>query len=370
MSRTARELHPGAWWLWALGLAAAATATTNPWLLLTLAVVAGLTVALRRTEHPWAMSFRLYLGFAVVIVLVRVLFRLLLGGGLGTTVLLDLPVVPLPDWVAGVRLLGPVTLESVLGGLYDGMRLATIVLCVGAANSLANPKRVLRGMPPALYEIGTAVVVAVSVLPQLADSVRRVRAARALRGLPGGRFRRLRGFVVPVMEDALERSIALAAGMDARGYGRTGNLTRGRRATTGAFMLAGLVGICVGTYALLDQTTPRWLVAGGLATGLLLAATGFWSAGRNVHRTRYRPDRWAAEEVLVAISGLATATLMLVWVRQDGGLLMPSVDDAPVVTLGSLLVPLLGLVGALVAPPTASPDLHEEAREVSRARAA
>ena len=28
-------------------------------------------------------------------------------------------------------------------------------------------------------------------------------------------------------------------------------------------MLTGLVGICVGTYALLDQTAPRWLVLPG-----------------------------------------------------------------------------------------------------------
>ena len=98
---------------------------------------------------------------------------------------MHLPLVPLPHWVAGVQLLGPVTLESLLAGLYDGMRLATIVICVGAANSLANPKRLLKSMPPALYEIGTAIVVSVALLPQLADSLRRVRAARQLRGVPG-----------------------------------------------------------------------------------------------------------------------------------------------------------------------------------------
>ena len=39
--RLPRDLHPGAWWLWALGLAAAASRTTNPLLLaLVLAVVA------------------------------------------------------------------------------------------------------------------------------------------------------------------------------------------------------------------------------------------------------------------------------------------------------------------------------------------
>ncbi len=210
--RPARDLHPGAWWLWAMGLAAAATVTTNPLLLLMIVGIAGVTVSLRRSDHPWSKSFRLYLFFGLVIVVVRVVFRVLLGGGYGTVVLLDLPEIPLPGWVAGIQLLGPMTLESLLAGLYDGMRLATIVICVGAANALANPKRLLKSMPPALYEIGTAVVVAVALLPQLADSLRRVRAARQLRGVPGGRVGKLRGIVVPVMEDALERSMSLAAG--------------------------------------------------------------------------------------------------------------------------------------------------------------
>ncbi len=50
---------------------------------------------------------------AVVIVVMRVLFRVLLGGGAdGGLVLVDLPEVPLPDWVLGLHLLGPVTRES------------------------------------------------------------------------------------------------------------------------------------------------------------------------------------------------------------------------------------------------------------------
>ena len=183
--RPARDLHPGAWWVWAMGLATAATVTTNPFLLLLIVGVAGLTVSLRRSDHPWSRSFRLYLVFGLVIVCVRVVFRVLLGGGYGHVVLVHLPLIPLPHWVAGVQLLGPLTLESLLAGLYDGMRLATIVICVGAANSLANPKRLLKSMPPALYEIGTAIVVSVALLPQLADSLRRVRAARQLRGVPG-----------------------------------------------------------------------------------------------------------------------------------------------------------------------------------------
>ena len=82
----------------ALGLAATATATTNPVLLLGVVAVACLTVGLRRSDHPWSGSFRLYLLFGLVIVVVRLVLRVLLGGGVGTTVLLDLPAVPLPPF--------------------------------------------------------------------------------------------------------------------------------------------------------------------------------------------------------------------------------------------------------------------------------
>ena len=367
--RPARDLHPGAWWLWALGLAAAASAATNPLLLLLVIAVAGLTVSLRRSDHPWSRSFRLYLVFGAVIVAVRVGFRVLLGGGYGTHVLLDLPQVPLPGWVAGIQLLGPVTLEAVLGGLYDGLRLAAIVICVGAANALANPKRLLKSMPPALYEIGTALVVAVALLPQLADSLRRVRAARALRGVPGGRVSRLRGIVVPVMEDALERSLSLAAGMDARGYGRAGTLSVSQRRTTGALMLTGLVGICAGTYALLDQTAPRWLVLTGLVGGVGLAVAGFASAGRRVQRTRYRPDHWRAAEIGVAASGLAAAVGLLGPLRGDP-LLNPALDVVPTTSATALVVVLLGALAAVVAPSPVLSQPTGRPLEVADARAA
>lgn len=367
--RPSRDLHPGAWWFWAMGLAAAATATTNPLLLLMIVGIAGVTVSLRRSDHPWSRSFRLYLFFGLLIVVIRVVFRVLLGGGYGTVVLLDLPEIPLPGWVAGITLLGPVTLESVLAGLYEGMRLATIVICVGAANALANPKRLLKSMPPALYEIGSAVVVAVALLPQLADSLRRVRAARQLRGVPGSRVGRLRGIVVPVMEDALERSMSLAAGMDARGYGRAGDLTPAQRRTTGVLMLTGLIGICVGTYALLDQTAPRWLVLPGLVGGAALAAGGFWAAGRRVHRTRYRPDRWRVAEIGVSLSGLAVAAGVLGLLRGDP-ILHPPLDAVPTVTATALAVVMLGIIAASVSPPPVLAQPAEPSLEVLSARAA
>ena len=239
--------------------------------------MATLVVMARRSEQPWADAFRLYVIVAIVIVVMRVLFRVLLGGGAaGGVVLLDLPEVPLPDWVLGLRLLGPVTREAVLAGLYDGLRLGTIVVCVGAANALANPKRLLRSVPAALHEVGTALVVAVTVLPLLVESARRVRSAQALRAGDTRRTQRLRRYLVPVLEDSLERSLRLAAGMDTRGYGRSGGVPPAERRLTGALMLLGLCGVCVGVYAGLDHTAPRVLATPMLLLGVA-AASAAWS---------------------------------------------------------------------------------------------
>src|SRR4029079_7321038 len=144
-------------------------------------------------------------------------FRIVFGGDQGEIVLVPLPTIELPS---RLQLVGDVTADSLLAGVYDGLRLATMLICLGAANALANPRRLLRSMPPALHEVSTAVVVALSVFPQLAESIVRVRRARRLRpAVRQSRLKALRMVVIPVLEDALDRSLLLAASMDSRGYG-------------------------------------------------------------------------------------------------------------------------------------------------------
>lgn len=351
MTRPGRELHPGAWWTWALGLAACASATTNPWLLVLLVLAAGVVVVLRRGEAPWALGFRYYAYLALLVIVLRVFFHAVLGGDQGAPYWLDLPSVPLPEWAAGVRLLGPVSASTVLSGLYEGMRLAAILLCVGAANTLANPRRLLASLPPALYEVGTALVVALTVFPQLVESVQRVRTARRLRGDAGKGVRALRRLVVPVLEDALERSMTLAAGMDTRGYGRSGDRTRAQRVVTGALLLAGLVGVGIGAYAVLDPTTPGLLGGWMLGLGVLLAAGGLVSAGRRVRRTRYRPPQWHPADLAVAACGVLVAVGVQLVAQSDPLVVNPPLGDLPTITLPALALVLVALAPAVLAPP-------------------
>ncbi|WP_328633605.1 energy-coupling factor transporter transmembrane component T [Streptomyces sp. NBC_00356] len=346
------SLHPGAWWIWALGLGTAASRTTNPLLLAMLIGVAGYVVAARRTEAPWARSYGAFVKLALAVLGIRLVFATLLGSAIpGTHLLFTLPEVPLPDWAQGVRIGGPVTLEGLVFALYDGLKLATLLICVGAANALASPSRLLKSLPGALYEAGVAVVVAMTFAPNLVADVRRLRAARRLRGRPDSGLRGLLQVGLPVLEGALERSVALAAAMDARGYGRTAEVPPAVRRATAALTLGGLIGVCAGMYGLLAASGAGYGLPVLLA-GVAAALGGLWLGGRRTVRTRYRPDVWGVRAWLVAASG-ATAAAVMIWTgTQDPASLQPPVVPlaAPELPLWPAAGILLGLLPAFLAP--------------------
>ncbi|WP_435809538.1 energy-coupling factor transporter transmembrane component T [Streptomyces iakyrus] len=346
------HLHPGAWWLWSLSLGTAATRTTNPLLLALLISVSAYVVATRRPDTPWSRSYGAFVKLALAVILIRLVFAIVLGSPVpGTHTLLTLPELPLPAWAQGIRLGGEVTAEALTFALYDGMRLATLLICVGAANALANPSRLLKSLPGALYEMGVAVVVALTFAPSLIADVQRLRAARRLRGRPDNGIRGLLHVGLPVLEGALERSVALAAAMDARGYGRTAQVPPAVRRTTAALTLGGLLGVCAGTYGLL---TAEGAVHGlpVLLAGLAAALAGLKLGGRRSLRTRYRPDRWDVRAWLVVASGIATAALLALAGARDPAALHPGVVPlvAPTLPLWPAAAVLLGLLPAFVAP--------------------
>ncbi|GAA3396134.1 energy-coupling factor transporter transmembrane component T [Streptomyces roseoviridis] len=356
-------LHPGAWWLWSLGLAVAASRTTNPLLLGLIVGVAGYVVAARRTDAPWARSYGAFVKLGLFVVALRVVFSLLLGSPIpGSYELFTLPEVPLPSWAQGVRIGGRVTAEQVVFAVYDGLKLAALLICVGAANALASPARLLKSLPGALYEAGVAVVVAMTFAPNLVADVVRLRTARRLRGRPTGGVRALLQIGLPVLEGALERSVAVAASMDARGYGRTARVPASVRRTTHVLTLGGLLGVCAGSYGLLAAQGASYGLP-LLAAGLLAAVAGLRLGGRRAARTRYRPDRWGARAWLVAGAGVVVAVAMI-WagsVAPDA--LRPGVVplEAPQLPLWPAASVLIGLLPAFVAPVPAGPG-KESAR--------
>ena len=359
-----RPLHPAAWWGWATALAVGASRTTNPILLVLIVSVTAFVVAARRPATPWSRSYVVFLRLGLASVAIRVVLFTVLGTVPGEHVLFTLPQIPLPDWLAGVRLGGTVTLEGTLAAVYDGLRLAVILVCVGAANTLTSPRRLLKSLPSALQEAGVAVTVALAFAPQAVASAGRLRSARRLRGRPDRGLRSLRGLAVPVLEGALDRSVDLAAAMDARGFGRRGSTPAGVRRAIAALMLTGLVAMLASTYALIDSGAPGVLGLPLLIAGGALTAAGFVLGARRGGRTRYRPDPWTTPEWLVVISGVIAALAVALAPLAD---VYPS--TAPPVTPS---VPMLAIIGLLVAalPAWLSPPLPETQTSARRAPAA
>jgi len=330
----------------------AASRTTNPLLLALVVAVAGYVVAPRR-ERGAASPFGAFLRLGLFVITLRVLFQALLGSGVpGHTVLLTLPEVPLPLGSSGVRLGGPVTLEGVLGAAYDGARLAAVLACIGAANALASPRRLLRYVPATLYEVGTALVVALTYAPQLVEDAQRVRAARRLRGHAGRGPRELARLAVPVLDSALERSLDLAASMESRGYGRSVHRDARTRRRATALTLAGLCGVVAGVYGLLDGGSAPLLGLPLLVAGSTAAAASLAVGARRDPRSRYRPDPWAAPEWIVLASGLAAGGLVLVAAQRavPGIVLQTSPAVWPTLPALPTLGLLLGLLPAWLSP--------------------
>ena len=296
--RLVRWLHPVAWWTWAFGLAAAASSTVNPLLLLGLATSALLVMVTRGATAPWAASMKPMLQIAAILIVARMLLQSLLGAPMGTHIALRLPAVPMPSWLTGVRLGGVVTFESLAVGAAEGLRFAAILLCVAAATSVAAPSRLFRALPSRIGDVGTLLIVAATLVPHLVQDFRRTAAARRLRG------RRIRGIraaaasLTPVIEAALERSVQLAASMFSRGYGLP------------------------------------------------------------VRATRHRPDPWRPAESLVAARG-ASAGLLCLLGAGGGATLTIAPLQWPTLSPGALCAVAMAALPAFVTPRTPSTDFVE-----------
>lgn len=138
--------------------------------------------------------------------------------------ILTLPQIHLPSIFVGITIGGPVTTDRLLFAFREVLLFITLVIVFGVANALSSPHRFLRVLPVRFYGFGLAVTIANTFLPKTANSAKRVSIAMRLRGQPNS----ARRLAIPVLEEALERSIDLAAALESRGYGRRARHTRYR----------------------------------------------------------------------------------------------------------------------------------------------
>jgi energy-coupling factor transporter transmembrane protein EcfT len=213
------SLHPLTWWIWALGLAIAVIRFDSTIFSISCVGAVAVVVFINRENAPWGKSFNWTLKLAAWILLVRTIIGILIGVPIPGTKLFTVPILPLPNWMPGIRIGGAVTVERLSSAITEGILICAIIVIFGAAASLTSPHRLLRVLPVYIYEFGISIVIATSVLPQLVSSVSRIRQAQKLRGQSLLGFASWRRVAIPLLEESLARSLDLAAAMDSRGYG-------------------------------------------------------------------------------------------------------------------------------------------------------
>ena len=310
-------MHPIAWWIWAIGLAVAASRTTNPLLLALVLAVLAVVVVSRRTEAPWARAFKCYLLLALFVIAIRVVFRSSSAASRpGEHVLFRLPAVPTARLHVGRAARRRGVAGSVLVGHQRRLPPRDALCCIGAANTLANPKRALR--------VPARRAVRARRHHHRRDhrraAARRERAAgpRARGRLRGGREQRAAGGAQHRDAGAATtRSIDRSSSRPR--WTRVGTAARG---TADAWHAPGHRRSAARRHARAVRRAPTACSTrrrrGFLGVPAILRRRGAVlrrvsrSAAGACSRSQYRPDPWRSPEWIVARCGLATAIAVVV----------------------------------------------------------
>lgn len=219
--------------MWAFFTALSAGVIAADSVVIALAALAGaaLVVRLFKSDGPWSKSFHWALYAGIYLLSIRAITGILIGVPRPGKVLFTIPRLHLPAWLPGIRIGGDVTLERLVSSLHEGLVIATVIALFGAANSVTNPRQLLKVLPARFYQIAVTLIIATTVFPQLVTSIKRIRDAQYLRS---GKKPRILTIALPLLEESLGRSVNLAESMEARGYGQSRQHSRYRPITLSA----------------------------------------------------------------------------------------------------------------------------------------
>lgn len=332
-----------AWLAWAVAAMIPALLGRNPIVLAELLCIV-LVVHVVWADAATFAGLRWFVRLAALFTIIGVIFNVLTVHA-GTLAFAHLP----REWpVIG----GALTVNALVFGLASGFALLTLVLIGTTVASLVNWMDFFHAMPSRLAPIAVAGSVAWGFLPQSAVAFRQIRESQEMRGHRIQGARGLLPLIMPLLAGALERALATAEALEARGFGASPDRDTERaklaRFTPG-LMIGGMVVLVVGAFSAL--TGYVWIGLTGLAVGAGMLGSALRSPrGQRPGRTRYRRLRWSGRDT--AISSAATvsgvATLLASWMNPEAlrfdpypDLLLPRADVPLMIAIAFLMVPAL-----------------------------
>ena len=349
--RTTSPLHAVTWLVWAVAAAACVQLAPNPLYVALVLAISFLIVSAHRLDTTLARAFPILVGLGVAFALVRVVLTALTTHTVGDADAIEhlwftLPSVTLPRILGGFTVGGTIEGDVVLYAAAQAFAVVGILGAFGVFNAVASHHELVQASPRAFHEPGLIVTVALAFVPATMAAVRDAREAdRARTGGRVVRKGRLVRLTVPIVESGLERAVALAESMDARGFARQ---ARGPGDRAAAWLgLTSMLALAGGFVALIGRQGTIAAVAIGLGLAALAAAVVFGS--RSVGTSRYRPRRFTTLDLAIgAVAIAAPAGLALLSTVADVDLFwtpyplaFPTFSIWPALCIALLAVPVL-----------------------------
>lgn len=359
--RTTSPLHAVTWLLWAIAAAAIVQLAPSPVYVALVIVVSVLVVDTHRLDGTLAKAFPILVTLGVAFALLRVvLTTLTTHGGPASDVWFTLPATHLPRILGGFTVGGTVEGQVVLQSAAQAFAVVGILAAFGVFNAVASHHELLQAAPRAFHEPGLIVTVALAFVPSTMAAVGAAREAdRARTGGRVVRRGRLVRLTVPIVESGLERAMALAESMDARGFARA---PRGREDRVAGWLgLASMLALGAAFLALVGQSSGWAIGAGAAGVVGLVAAVALSS--RSAPTGRYRPRTATRLDVAIGVTCLlGPVGLIVLGALGDGTLhwapypiAFPPFSIWPALCIATLAAPLLVRPRPIVVGPVDDP---------------
>lgn len=309
---TSPQLDTRTWLLWGIAAMLPLLIGRNPWISLEVLII---VLTVRAVAVPAAAGQRVswFLRIALVMATISTVFNLLTVHS-GDRTLVTLPA----SWpVIG----GPLTLNALVYGIVGGLTLFTLVLVGLTTASMIRWVDLFHILPRRLAPIAVTGSVAWAFLPQTSVAWRNIQEAMAMRGY---RFRRLRDFlpiVVPLLASGLDRSLAMAESLEARGFGAPVQSSMTPRANrrhllAPVLLITALTGLVLTAYLIATGQPLAGLWTGG---GVIAALAGYRQVSPPplVQVTRYQILRLRQADFLAMGASLLAIGAILVTSWRD-----------------------------------------------------
>jgi|GEM_PF-476866 len=338
-----QSIDARAWLLWGAAASLPLLTGRHPVVLLELLIIVVVVRQVcvhRRGAVGWSWLLRL----AALAVPIGVIFNVMTVHA-GDQVIFRIPeAIPLIG--------GPVTWNACVYGVLSGLTIVALIAVGTTIAAVIEWSALIRLLPARAGNLAVAGSVAWSFLPRLATSWREIRESQSARGHQWSGVRDFVPLIVPLLAGGLDRSIATAESLEARGFGvlSTGNQMR---LPASLSMIAALTAAVAGLYLFATGNSLQAAALIPACGAMALIAVRLGRSRSMIQPTHYRRATWSARDT--AASAGAVIALLATGVALQAApeslryepypeITVPTTEPLFVLLLACLLVP------ALVAP--------------------